>query len=486
MGKEIVNLKPTVLWENFYNLTQIPRPSKNEHKAAEFIKSVGEDLGLETLIDQTGNVIIRKPATPGCEDRKGIILQGHIDMVPQKNSHIQFDFDKNPIDAYIDGEWVTARDTTLGADNGIGVAAAMAILQSKTIQHGPLEVLVTIDEETGMTGAVGLQKGMLNGDILINLDTENDEDISIGCAGGINVNAEWNFIDDKNELKGKAFKISVTGLKGGHSGLDIHLGRGNACKIMGRLLKKLVAGYHARLASIDCGNMRNAIPREGFAVIVLPDEKVSAFLAFIEEIGKVIFGELGVTEPNLKIEATEVDLPATLIPEMIQDDIINAVVAARNGIMRLSDTMPGVVETSNNLSIVKSSHGKIEIMCLTRSFIDSARDGIASSLESCFWLAGGAVTISGGYPGWKPNPLSEILGIAKNIYKNIHGVFPNEVAMHAGLECGILAEAYPNWDIISMGPTIQAPHSPDERVNIKSVEGFFSFLTQILENAPKK
>lgn len=486
MAKEIVNLKPTALWENFYSLTQIPRPSKNERKAAEFVKQFGESLGLETIIDETGNVIIRKPATPGFENRKGIILQGHIDMVPQKNSHVPFDFDTDPIDAYIDGDWVTARDTTLGADNGIGVAAAMAVLQSTTLQHGPLEVLVTIDEETGMTGAVGLQKGMLKGDILINLDTENDEDISIGCAGGVNVNALWNFIDDKNELKGKSFKISVTGLKGGHSGLDIHLGRGNACKIMGRLLKKLVSEYHARLSSIDCGNMRNAIPREGFSIIIIPVEKVEAFLKFIDEIGKVIFNELKVTEPNLKIEAIEVEHPATLIPEMIQDDIINAVCAARNGIIRLSDTMPGVVETSNNLSIVRSSAGKIEIMCLTRSFIDSARDGIASSLESCFWLAGGAVSITGAYPGWKPNPHSEILGVAKDFYKQIHGVYPNEVAMHAGLECGILAEAYPNWDIISMGPTIQAPHSPDERVNIKSVEGFFKFLTDILENVPVK
>lgn len=486
MSKEIINLQPTELWENFYQITQIPRPSKNEMKAAEFVKMSAEKLGIETFMDETGNVIIRKPATPGMENRKGIILQGHIDMVPQKNSHVQFNFDTDPIDAYIDGEWVTARDTTLGADNGIGVAAAMAILQSKTIKHGPLEVLVTIDEETGMTGAFGLKKGTLNGDIMINLDTENEEEISIGCAGGVNVNAKWNFVDDKNEFDSPAYKLSVTGLKGGHSGLDIHLGRGNACKIMSRLLKKLVAEYGARLSSIDCGNMRNAIPREGFAVIILPQEKREAFLKFIDETGKIIFNELGITEPNLKIEAFEVEMPLTLIPEMIQDDVINAVCAARNGIMRLSDTMPGVVETSNNLSIVKSSEGKVEIMCLTRSFIDSARDCIASSLDSCFRLAGASVTISGAYPGWKPNPSSEILAVAKSFYKKIHGEFPREVAMHAGLECGILAEAYPNWDIISMGPTIQSPHSPDERVNIKSVEAFYHFLIDIVENVPVK
>jgi dipeptidase D len=486
MGKEIIQLQPTALWEHFYSITQIPRASKKESQAAEFVKLFGEKLGLESMIDSVGNVIIRKPATPGFENRKGVILQAHIDMVPQKNSHVEFNFDTDPIDAYIDGDWVTARDTTLGADNGIGVAAAMAVLQSNSISHGPLEVLITIDEETGMTGAIGLKKGMLYGDILINLDTENDEEISIGCAGGVNVHANWNFVDDENDLNEKAFKVSVTGLKGGHSGLDIHLGRGNACKIMGRLLKKSVSKYDASLASIDCGNMRNAIPREGFAIIVLPDEQIEAFLAFIDEMGKIILNELGHTEPTLKIEAVEVAQPETLIPEMIQDDVINAICAARNGIIRLSDTMPGVVETSTNLSIVKSSAGKVDIMCLTRSFIDSARDGIASSLDSCFRLAGAGVTISGAYPGWKPNTESEILAIAKNTYKEIRGEFPGEVAMHAGLECGILSEAYPNWDIISVGPTIQSPHSPDERVNIKSVNVFWNFLLRILENVPKK
>ncbi|NLU40033.1 MAG: aminoacyl-histidine dipeptidase [Bacteroidales bacterium] len=486
MSDEIKKLQPEALWNNFYSLTQIPRPSKNELKAARFVCDFGKKLGFQSMVDAVGNVIISKPATPGCEKKKGVILQAHIDMVPQKNNNVSFDFDTDAIDAYVDGEWVTARDTTLGADNGIGVAAALAVLQSDTIKHGPLEILITIDEETGMTGAVGLEKGLLKGDILINLDTENDEEISIGCAGGINVSASWDFVEEKNDFQGTTFRLMVSGLKGGHSGLDIHLGRGNACKIMARLLKTAVSKFGARLASIDCGNMRNAIPREGVSVIVIPKEKVNGFLSFIDNTSKLILNELGSVEPNLKIVASEVGLPETLIPEMIQDDVINAVCAARNGIMRLSDTMPGVVETSNNISIVRSSAGKIEILCLTRSFIDSARDAIASSLDSCFRLAGAAVNISGAYPGWRPNTASQILALAKEQYKNLRGVYPRQVAMHAGLECGILAEAYPNWDIISVGPTIQSPHSPDERVNIQSVTGFWDFLVSILENVPEK
>jgi dipeptidase D len=440
---------------------------------------------LESFQDHVGNVIIRKPATPGFENRKTIILQSHIDMVPQANSNLVFNFDTDPIDAYISGEWVTARDTTLGADNGIGVAASMSVLQSSVIQHGPLEVLITIDEETGMTGAIELKNDILKGDILINLDTENENEISVGCAGGVNVNSIWTF--NKEIVSGdKAFGISITGLKGGHSGLDIHLGRGNACKLMGRFLKKAISVYNVRLASINCGNMRNAIPREGFAIVTLPSASVAPFHKFVSETESVWINELGRVEPNLKVEAKEVEMPTKLIPEMVQDDVVNAICAARNGIIRLSDLMPGVVETSTNLSIVQSFEGKIEIKCLTRSFIDSARDGIASSLDSCFILAGAKVEISGAYPGWKPNSASQILAVAKNSFKEIRGFEPAEVAMHAGLECGILGASYPNWDIISIGPTIESPHSPEERVHIQSVGRFWDFLLKILENVPLK
>ena len=486
MSNEIKNLQPQNLWANFFELTQIPRPSKKEMKAAQFVKQFGEKLGLATKVDQTGNVIISKQASPGFENRKTVVLQAHIDMVPQANSHIQFNFETDPIDAFIDGDWVTARDTTLGADNGIGVAAAMAVLQSDTIKHGPLEVLITIDEETGMAGAFGLKPGVLKGDMLINMDSENEHEISIGCAGGVDVNASWKFEDDYEVTGDVAFKISVTGLKGGHSGLDIHLGRGNACKLMGRFLKKAISDYHARLATIDCGNMRNAIPREGFSIITLPQDKVDSFMKFVENTQQIWVNELGKTEPGLSLTAVKVELPDSLIPEMIQDDLVNAICAVKNGVIRMSDAMPGVVETSTNLSIVRSAKGTIEIKCLTRSFIDTARDDIASSLESCFNLAGAHVDINGAYPGWKPDTSSELLAIARKSVKDVQGSMPGEVAMHAGLECGILGATYPNWDMISIGPTIESPHSPDERVNIKSVENFFTILTSILENIPVK
>ena len=486
MSEEIRNIEPREVWENFYQITQLPRPSKKEINAAKAIKAFGEKLGLETVMDQAGNVIISKPATPGYEKRKTIILQGHIDMVPQANSGSTFNFETDPIDAYIDGEWVTARDTTLGADNGIGVAMAMAILQSPDIEHGPIEVLVTVDEETGMTGAFELKPGLLKGDILINLDTEDENEISVGCAGGIDVNASWTF-QDESEVEGDvAYEISITGLHGGHSGLDIHLGRGNACKLMGRLLKRSIRHHGTRLASINCGNMRNAIPREGFAVVTIDQPHVEGFVKLAAEMQEVWSNELGRVEPNLKLEVKPVEMPLVLVPEMVQDDVVNAICAARNGIMRMSDSMPGVVETSSNLSIVRSSPGKVEIQCLTRSFVDTARDGIASSLESCFELAGAKVELTGAYPGWKPNPDSQILKVMRDTFLEINGKSAGEVAMHAGLECGILGATYPNWDMVSAGPTIKHPHSPFEKVHIASVDRFWKFLKAVLKNAPEK
>lgn len=486
MSDEIKKLEPRMLWENFYLLTCLPRPSKKEQKAAMAIKEIGEQLGLETIIDHAGNVLIRKPATKGFENRKTVILQAHIDMVPQANSDTVFNFETDPIDAYIDGDWVTARGTTLGADNGIGVAAALAVLQSNEIEHGPIEVLITVDEETGMTGAVELKPGLLKGDILINLDTEDENEISVGCAGGVDVNAVWTFSNDENVTGDVAYRINISGLKGGHSGLDIHLGRGNACKLMGRLLKQAIRKCNVRLASINCGNMRNAIPREGTAVITINNANIARFEELIEQIAAVWKNELGRTEPDLSLIIEKVDVPDSLIPEMVQDDVVNAVCAARNGIMRMSDTMPGVVETSSNLSIVKTTKGKIEIQCLTRSFIDTARDGIASSLESCFQLAGAKVELSGAYPGWKPNPDSEILKVMRSTFANVNGKNAGEVAMHAGLECGILGATYPNWDMVSVGPTIKHPHSPFEKVHIGSVGRFWNFLIEVLKNIPGK
>ena len=486
MSEEIRTLEPKTIWENFYQITQIPRPSKKEQKAAQFIKEFGEKLGLKTTMDATGNVIIRKAATPGFENLKTVVLQGHIDMVPQANSGSVFNFETDPIDAYIDGEWVTARETTLGADNGIGVAIAMAILQSKTIEHGPLEILVTIDEESGMTGAFGLAPGVLNGDILINLDTEDENEISVGCAGGINVNAKWSFQDEKKVSGDLAFEIKIAGLKGGHSGLDIHLGRGNACKMMGRLLKRAIKEHGVRLSSIQCGNMRNAIPREGFALVTADKNNVGGFESMINDMRAIWINEFGKVEQDLSLEISEKEMPKSIIPEMVQDDLVNAICAARNGIMRMSDSMPGVVETSSNLSIVRSSAGAIEIQCLTRSFVNTARDGIASSLESCFQLAGAKVEFRGAYPGWKPNPDSDILKIMRTSYAKLRGKNASEMAMHAGLECGILGATYPNWEMVSVGPTIKHPHSPDEKVHIQSVARFWKFLVDTLKNVPLK
>ncbi|MBP7507270.1 MAG: aminoacyl-histidine dipeptidase [Prolixibacteraceae bacterium] len=485
MSEEIRNIEPKQLWENFYQLTNIPRPSKNEMKAALFIKELGKKLNLETSIDEIGNVIIRKPASPGLENLKGVILQAHVDMVPQVNNDKVFDFSTDSIDAFIQDGWVTADGTTLGADNGIGVAAILAILESKEIQHGPIEALITVDEETGLSGAFALKPGMLKGEILINLDSEDEDVISIGCAGGVSVTASWHYEDDCDVTGDTAYKISVLGLKGGHSGLDIHLGRGNACKITGRILKKVIRECSCRLASINCGNMRNAIPREGEAVITIKKDQSDKFLKLISNMQTVLMNELGLTEPDLKIQAETINMPSKLIPVMIQDDVVNAICAARNGIIRMSDSMPGVVETSSNFSVVDSSEGKIDFLCLTRSFIDSARDGVASSLESCFQLAGAKVETVGSYPGWKPNRNSEILSVFREVYNSKKGVYPNEVAMHAGLECGVFQGVYPEWDMISFGPTIKFPHSPDEKVNISSVKNFWEILVEVLKKVPK-
>jgi dipeptidase D len=487
MSEEIRSLKPQSVWENFFKLTQIPRPSKKELKAANFIKQFGENLGLETIMDKAGNVIIRKPATIGMENRAGIVLQAHIDMVPQANAGNDFNFETDAIDAYVEGEWVTARNTTLGADNGIGVAVALSILESKEIKHGPLEVLITVDEETGMTGAFALSSKMLNADILINLDSENEEDLSVGCAGGMNVNFEWKFQDETTSEEGICgYSISITGLKGGHSGLDIHLGKGNACKLMGQLLKKAISRYGVRLAGLNCGNMRNAIPREAFALVTIPKEGVEGLRTLIDDLQEQWLNVLGRTEPNLRVTLEESALPQSLIPAMVQDDVVNAVCAAMNGVIRMSDDMPGVVETSTNLSIIKSSEGKVAGMCLVRSFVDSAKENVASSLESCFELAGAKVTIDGEYPGWKPNPDSIMLNVMKGVYRNLHSADANVVAMHAGLECGILGAKYPKLDMIAVGPTICYPHSPDEKVNILSVERFYEFLVKAIGEIPVK
>ena len=488
MSNEITKLTPVEVWENFYQLTRIPRPSYHEEEVRAFIAGFGKKLGLETMQDEAGNVIIRKPATAGMEKRKGVILQGHLDMVPQKNSDNNHDFTKDPIETIIDGDWVRANGTTLGSDNGIGVAAAMAVLASKKLVHGPIEALFTATEETGMDGANGIKPGILKGHILLNMDSEDEGELYVGCAGGEDASIQFKFTEDAVPPESIAFRLNVTGLKGGHSGLDIPLGRGNANKIFFRLLKETYKTCVVRLASINGGNLRNAIPREAFGVVIVPYAKADKLVGQIAGLTTIIKRELAATEPTLKIELSKTEMPASLIDVKTQVNLTHAIVACPNGVIRMSDTMPGLVETSTNLAIVKSDNTKktVDISCLMRSSVDTAKADLGSRMDSVFTLAGAEVILKGGYPGWKPNMESPILKTMQQVYKSKFGRIPEIKAIHAGLECGILGGTYPTWDMISFGPTIRFPHSPDEKVNIESVRKFWDFLVETLKNIPAK
>lgn len=484
MSNQILSLEPKAVWKHFYSLTQVPRPSKKEARVIEFMKNFGLSLGLETIVDEVGNVIIRKPATPGMEKCKGVILQSHLDMVPQKNSDTPHDFDKDPIDAVIDGEWVRANGTTLGADNGMGVAAIMAVLESKELVHGPLEALFTIDEETGMTGAQNLKPGVIKGDILLNLDSEDEGELYIGCAGGIDGNFDFEFKPTPADAGTLAYRINVSGLKGGHSGLDIPLGRGNSCKIIVRLLEHGARKHGLRLATIETGNMRNAIPREGFAVVTIPAAQKAKFEECIASYTETIKAELSVTEPGLKISAVPAEMPASMVDTDTQKRFLLAAYGCPNGVMRMSDSVKGLVETSTNLSIIKVEGNTIKISCLLRSSVNSAKTDLKHMMGSIFELAGAKVEFNGEYPGWKPNADSLILTTMQEVYNKRFGKVPAIMAIHAGLECGLLGANYPNWDMISFGPTIRFPHSPDEKVNIASVGKFWIYLTETLKSIP--
>jgi len=485
-ANDIRQLEPKALWQNFYSLTQIPRPSHKKDEIGAFLENFGKSLGLETLRDEIGNVLVRKPATPGMEDRKAVILQAHMDMVPQKNSHIPHDFQKDPIDAYIDGEWVTARETTLGADNGIGLAAAMTVMQSKDLIHPAIEMFITVDEETGMFGAFGLQPNFLKGDILMNMDSEDEGELYVGCAGGIDGDITFRYKEVEVEEGDVALKVSLTGLKGGHSGVDINLQRGNANKLMFRFLKDAVADYEVRLASIDGGSLRNAIPREAFAVVTVPTEGVDDLIDFVKEYEELFIEEFKSVEDQIAFTVEQVDLPTGLIPEEVQDDLINGVTACPNGVLRFIPELPTVVETSNNLAIIKSDGNSIILRTLIRSSVESRKEELASMVESVFLLAGAKVDLVGGYPGWKPNLDSPILKQMTKVYEDKFGKTPKVMIIHAGLECGIIGTHYPNMDMISFGPTIRYPHSPAEKVNIATVVKFWDYLLATLENIPVK
>ncbi|MBR3065795.1 MAG: aminoacyl-histidine dipeptidase [Bacteroidales bacterium] len=485
----IRNLEPKSVWNNFYALTQIPRPSGHTQKVAKFLVQFGKDLGLEAFQDECGNVIIRKPATPGMEDRKGIVLQAHMDMVPQKNNDKKHDFTKDPIETRIvhhdDGDWVYANGTTLGADDGLGVAAAMSVLESKTLKHGPIEALFTVDEETRMVGAKALKPGILQGDILLNLDSETEGELYVGCAGGLDANVTFKYKEAPMPKGYKPFQVIVTGLRGGHSGMEINEGRGNANKVMARVLMPMVRHFRGKLVSFNGGNMRNAIPREAEAVIALPAEKENAALKVVASTLATVKAELAAIDPNVSItfapaKATKIIAGTTGLK------LLRALYACPNGVDRMSLEIKDLVETSNNLAIVHTDKGVITVNTLLRGSTDSLKEDLAEAVRCAFELAGAKVFFDGGYSGWSPNMKSPILHTMKDQYKKLFGKEPAVMAIHAGLECGILAGAYPQWDMISCGPTLKSPHSPDERCFIPSVAKWWQFIEAVLEDAPKK
>ncbi|ALP42579.1 aminoacyl-histidine dipeptidase [Aeromonas schubertii] len=481
---QLSSFSPTLVWHFFEKICSIPHPSRHEQALASWITEWANAEGLAVKQDKVGNLFIKKPATPGMENRKPVVLQAHLDMVPQANADTPHDFTKDPIDAYVDGEWVTARGTTLGADNGIGMAACLAVLADKSLKHGPLEVLLTSDEETGMTGAFGLEAGWLEGEILINTDSEEDGEVYMGCAGGVDANIRFP-LELIAAPAGEAFELQVKGLVGGHSGGDIHRGRGNANKLLVRLLKA-AQDLNVELAEIHGGTLRNAIPREARATLIVPGASVNAFKALVDRFTGIYQSELAATEPNLTLLLTQTTAPAKVMSTALRDRLLDALMACPNGVMRMSDSMAGVVETSTNLGVIKTLDGEVYIQCLIRSLIDSGRDQIEQMTRSLFALAGASCEFTGAYPGWAPNVNSPVMELVRGAYQELFGSRPNIMVIHAGLECGLFKSAYPEWDMVSFGPTIRGAHSPDERVHIVAVERFWQLLSRVLEQIPAK
>lgn len=488
MAQDITTLNPQAIWKYFAEICSIPHPSGHTAMIADYLMNVGKELGLDTYRDKVDNVIIRKPATPGMENKTTVILQAHYDMVPQANKATNHNFETDPILPRIDGDWVLATDTTLGADNGIGMASILAVLASKDVPHGPIEALFTRDEETGMYGAKDIEHGILKGKILLNTDSETDGELYMSCAGGLDIEATFRYQEKEAEQLEDyvAYKVTLGGLLGGHSGIDINLGRLNANKAMFRFLKIAVGCHSVRLASYSGGTLRNAIPREAEAVVVLPKVRVKKFLTFVDEFKHTLQHEYGFIEKNIVFAAAETDMPNKLMPEPAQDDLINSICACHNGVYRMIPDAPEVVETSSNLSIVTANDGVAEVKILARSSSESQKYTLASDIESAFSLAGAKVIFDGAYPGWEPNLQSAILNTMRPLYPQVMGREAEVKMMHAGLECGIIGSAYPGLDMISFGPTIKHPHSPEEKVNIPSVENFWKILCATLENIPEE
>ncbi|WP_295427093.1 aminoacyl-histidine dipeptidase [uncultured Prevotella sp.] len=483
---EIKNLNPECIWRNFDALTQVPRPSGHLEKVQHMLLEFAARVGVEAFKDAAGNIVMRKPASPGMENRKGIILQAHMDMVPQKSNDSNHNFETDPIQTYVDGEWVKAKGTTLGADNGIGVAAIMAVMEDKTLVHGPVEGLITADEETGMFGANDLPEGELNGDILLNLDSETWGKFVIGSAGGVDITATLEYKEVETDKEDAAVKVVIKGLKGGHSGLEINEGRGNANKLMARFVHEAIAEYGARLATWHGGNMRNAIPFECSTVLTLPKENVEALKEDVAEWCALFNNEYRTIEENIQFFAEDVDAPATQVPEEIQDNLLDAIYGCHNGVLRMIPVFPSVVETSSNLAIIDIEGGHAYFKLLARSSRESMRDYIAATLESTFSMAGMKVEMSGEYGGWDPNTDSEILHLLEKNYRELFNEEAIEQVDHAGLECSVILGKYPHLDVVSLGPTMRSPHTTTERCLISTVAPFWELLKKTMAEAPVK
>lgn len=485
MNSELKNLSPQKLWFYFTEILNIPRPSKKEEKIVKYLIDFGKNFGLETLQDEIGNVLIRKPATKGMDNRSSVVLQSHVDMVCEKNSDVEFDFENDPIQAWIDNGWIKAKGTTLGADDGIGVAAQLALLASTDIVHGPIECLFTIDEETGLTGAFGLKADLLNSKILLNLDSEDDGELFIGCAGGKDTVITLPYKKTTTPLNHKSYTINVSGLVGGHSGDDIQKGRANANKILNRILWKSSEDFGLKLSVFDGGNLRNAIAREAFANICIPENNSKGFCNYIENFNRTINAEFKITEPDLKIECSEIDTFDFVMDSSAQEKLLNSVYACPHGVIAWSAEIPNFVETSTNLASVKTLDDTVIITTSQRSSVESAKNDICNMVASTFRLTGAEIKHTDGYPGWTPNPNSEIVDITSQTYRDLFKEEPKVLAIHAGLECGLIGDVYPEMDMISFGPTIKGAHSPDERLKIDTVEKFWKLILEVLNRIPE-
>lgn len=483
---EIKNLKPECIWRNFDALTQVPRPSGHLDKVRQFLLDFAKKVGVEAFTDEAGNIVMRKPATPGMENRKTVILQAHMDMVPQKEKDSTHNFETDPIQTYIDGDWVKAKGTTLGADDGLGVAAIMAVMEATDLKHGPVEALITADEETGMYGANGLLAGELAGEILLNLDTEQEGELIIGSAGGVDITATLDYKEAESDEEDIAVRLTVKGLKGGHSGLEIGVGRGNANKMLVRIVREAIADDEACLASWHGGNMRNAIPREAEVVLTLPKDNKADLIELVNDYKETFNEEYKGIENEIDVTVEDVELPATVVPQEIQDNLVDAIYAAHDGVWRYIPSIPGIVETSSNLAIVDIEGGKAAVKILARSSSETKKDELATSLESCFNMAGMKVELSGAYGGWDPNTDSELIKRMRKIYNDLFGEEPTVQVVHAGLECSIILSKYPGLDICSFGPTLLSPHTPNERANWPTTSKFWDLLVKTLEEIPEK